>query len=321
MLKAGNFSQTIPGPTTNLFKTGKCIGGGNQGEVFELFVDKAHRTFGSSLDENLVIKIIEKGKPAESNERNALEFFQNANTFSLPGMTKSYTGFDLDGKFHFISERAASNLKELLGSKPGSDINIVWLRKQSRDLAEALLNIHESGGDSIGMHHDIRRSNILVFPNQNSQLKLTDWGYTAVQKAAHFTKQSSANPPYSPPESAPPLPAGQARNQSEETAQPHDIWALGRIFLDLLVWVKEGQNGYTSFRNDVKNGGRKFWVEIENAEKIKSQVLSQVVKDVLAKYQLSNDKETKHLAGVIEEMLKIDASGRLLAKEVFEQLS
>ena len=125
-----------------------------------------------------------------------------------------------------------------------------WFLDQLRSLADALREIHNlqtTGGpastDNLiapgpkmqksGWHHDIKPENILFFRDRRSRygkLCIADFGSGKVhtyRSGSINTKSANGTLTYEPPEA-----------QSEgRTSRPYDVFSLGCVFLELLIWA------------------------------------------------------------------------------------
>jgi serine/threonine protein kinase len=111
-----------------------------------------------------------------------------------------------------------------------------WLRGEMLGLAQAVDSIHNLRSGQAGYIKDIKPENIIVFKSRNNELQLTDWGCAGVKSlpAGSSSSHKSINGGdlvYYPPES---------EIDSERTSRPHDIWSLGCVFFELMVWYCEG---------------------------------------------------------------------------------
>ncbi|KAK7181489.1 CMGC/DYRK protein kinase [Paraphaeosphaeria sporulosa] len=62
--------------------------------------------------------------------------------------------------------------------------------------------------------------------------KFTDWGRAKVNEL-----EPGGDSPKSPPRLTPPYrPPGVDEDRDEPASRPHDIWTLGFVFVDMLVW-------------------------------------------------------------------------------------
>lgn len=122
---------------------------------------------------------------------------------------------------------------------------IIWLLEQARGLCNALECLHnyntldkddqESGEQRIGFHHDLKPANILLFGTdfKKTTWKLCDFGSGTIKRVAssndsiYNRKASTGDPIYSAPEYV----------VDGKVSRPKDIWSLGCIFVEVLVWI------------------------------------------------------------------------------------
>ncbi|KAF2035538.1 kinase-like protein [Setomelanomma holmii] len=139
-------------------------------------------------------------------------------------------------------------------SKRSKTMNEFWLLKQMWGIAGALANIHNPRRERRGYHHDIKPHNMLVFKESANTIKFTDWGCASFDDYRGNTASPTSGRhgmfPYLPPESFGGVP----------TSRPHDIWSLGCVFVELLVWFIEGIPQLDQFTRTVADanvpGGR-----------------------------------------------------------------
>jgi serine/threonine protein kinase len=126
---------------------------------------------------------------------------------------------------------------------------ITWYTTQLRGLSGALQYIHNfslptSEGMAvkhrIGFHHDLKPVNILLFKSGGDpaiyEWKISDFGSGFVsdfsdddQESVYNTKPSTGDPIYTGPEFA----------LEGRVSRPKDVWSLGCIFLETMIWVAE----------------------------------------------------------------------------------
>jgi serine/threonine protein kinase len=129
---------------------------------------------------------------------------------------------------------------------------------QLRGLADALMNLHSFRGGSY-RHGDIKPENVLRFMGQKEKESLTDIGVlklsglglarhhstaTQLRQARTTTRYNTRR--YEPPESATTFNQGRSRR--------YDIWSMGCIMLEFLVWTLYGHDGLVSFENRLAGG-------------------------------------------------------------------
>ena len=137
---------------------------------------------------------------------------------------------------------------------------VLWLLRQFRGLAQALKDIHNlsvastspsssslgpqhAGMRKAGYHHDLKPENILSFPKPNSTystFKVADFGSGKVntyRSGSVNTRSPTGTPTYEPPEA----------KMEGRTSRPYDLWSLGCVFLQLLIWAVFEYQAITDF--------------------------------------------------------------------------
>ena len=128
-----------------------------------------------------------------------------------------------------------------------------WLLKQTTGLCDAIKYLHDyelpdtSSGNMlytmrrIGFHHDLKPANILLYGEDTDKMiwKLGDFGSGAVKyvsstsrESIYNRKASTGDPIYSAPEYV----------VEGKVSRPKDIWSLGCIFLEVLLWILSHSN-------------------------------------------------------------------------------
>ena len=127
---------------------------------------------------------------------------------------------------------------------------LLWLLEQLLGLADALRNLHNfadpqnSGPSSTlaaahpevrksGWHHDIKPENILYYRDIGAKhgiLKMADFGSGKVhiyRSGSVNTRSPNGTLTYEPPEA----------KYENATSRPYDVWSLGCVLLELLIWA------------------------------------------------------------------------------------
>ena len=128
-----------------------------------------------------------------------------------------------------------------------------WLLEQTTGLCDAIKYLHDyrlpdtNSSDKpytmrrIGFHHDLKPANILLYgaDMNNTIWKLGDFGSGAVRyvsstsrESIYNRKASTGDPIYSAPEYV----------VEGKVSRPKDIWSLGCIFLEVLIWALDHSN-------------------------------------------------------------------------------
>ncbi|KAF2692158.1 hypothetical protein K458DRAFT_241510, partial [Lentithecium fluviatile CBS 122367] len=135
-----------------------------------------------------------------------------------PHLTRHFTGLTYDESYYLTSERAKYDLESFMEDNKGGETDIThgfaWFLQQMKGLTGALRTTHTQRDNQTGFRHDIKLKNVLVFVNGQTspQFRWTDG-------APH--------------------------------RRAHDIWSLGCMYLEILVWYSGGQERLDKFGTDM----------------------------------------------------------------------
>lgn len=314
-------------------------GRGAFGEVWEVKIHSDQHPFlrGANEDSQFAMKVTQH----EGREQNYHRAMAGLNHSHL---VKCLASFTLGAKYQMIYELASCDLEDFIQkhpcATPRSGLTSSWLAQQLAGLAGALQVVHNPDGSTSsndasslgvpktnsaksGYIHDIKPENILVFIYRGNVcwLRLSDFSCAKVvdfvatisgKRDSYKTGTKSGTPIYRAPES-----------QDGATSRPYDMWSLGCVYLELLVWYVEGYQALVSFRNDreaqVRPGGifdEGFYSEVSPGN---VQLREPVVKKI---GELSNSckGELKEIVDVIPSLLRIKPKERLSASQLASKL-
>ncbi|KXH68995.1 CMGC protein kinase [Colletotrichum salicis] len=129
-----------------------------------------------------------------------------------------------------------------------------WIAKQLLGITDALQFIHDpkvldaDGNRLYGRHGDIKPENILWFDSSfdRGNLVLSDLGLTRTHRKESRSNRPGAqipvSPNYRPPEC-------DIDGNDGRISRSFDIWTLGCLFLEFVVWALEGWEGYCRFKD------------------------------------------------------------------------
>jgi serine/threonine protein kinase len=185
-------------------------------------------------------------------------------------------------------------------SKPNLSEELwLWLIEQCYGIVEAVAFIHNPGNAMknlegkrlYGRHGDIKPENVLWFIKRQSAggrgaLVLSDLGLAAVHRDTSRSnipgEAIPRTPNYRPPECDMDGPNG-------HISRSFDIWTMGCLFLEFIIWALEGWDGRVDFRfsrceSAYLNGETDVFFDIKRTEKesAKSEYVFQV-KDAVTK--------------------------------------
>jgi serine/threonine protein kinase len=191
-------------------------------------------------------------------------------------LIKLLATYKFRGQYHLMFPFAISNLRQFWEQKEihWSHEIFTWSLKQLHGIASALHTIHnfrsstsDSGSvhnisqtdrflgplvnsgeeERYGRHGDIKPENILRMagpPGSLGILQIADLGlgtfHTLGSRSNVEAKSVGGSPTYLPPECALNLPISRA----------YDIWSLGCVFLEFVIWLLDGPQGLAKFADD-----------------------------------------------------------------------
>jgi serine/threonine protein kinase len=125
--------------------------------------------------------------------------------------------------------------------------------EQLRGLAEALEATHNRGGGVGVRHGDLKPENILRFwpkpKNIFGTLKIGDWGLAKYHNTATVLRGESTTTKYGTTLYEPPeVELGNVTILGRQ----YDVWSMGCIILELIIWLLYGYENVTRFREEVK---------------------------------------------------------------------
>ena len=138
--------------------------------------------------------------------------------------------------------------------------------QQFYGLSKALCKVHKSDKDHY-RHGDLKPENILWFKDNDKfgTLKIGDWGLakkhnlaTRLRTNKTVTKHGTLR--YEPPEAL-----------GSKRSRLYDIWAIGCVMLEHIIWMLYGWGGVVKFTNSVKGEGQSAEVpfyELETNEEL-----------------------------------------------------
>jgi len=246
------------------------LGEGGFGIVYKVYIDPDHHVFSSDRNRPYALKIFkELGSRTELDFKRESETLSTLSTLPHPHITPHLASWTQDSKFYMLFPCAETHLGQFLRTRPNPELDntfVLWLLQQLKGLADGVRHIHNLGPSGLGpeamardprrptkrgrtgFHHDLRPQNILVFVDDNVGdrppsitdfvLKISDFGTAKisnmlshsgfVEKSSYKTRNlSHGDTVYGAPDFA----------LMGETSRPYDVWSLGCIFLEILLWT------------------------------------------------------------------------------------
>jgi serine/threonine protein kinase len=266
-------------------------------------------------------------------------------------LLKCLASFVFSSKYHMIYEKADCNIEVFMRKNPNprslANLTTDDLAQQLFGLADALCFIHNQGSpDSTpstnllgvpqvsarktGYIHDIKPENLLMFiynqPGKKSYwIRLSDFSCAKVvdilttvsgkNRHSYKTVSKSGTPVYRAPEATP---------EGGQTSRPYDLWSLGCVYLELLVWFLDGYDALKQFReereglvspNTFEDEG--FYYTPTEGEPFR---LRDVVTEKIDSVSNRTEGHLKTIADMIPQLLKIDPEKRPNAEQLVKKL-
>lgn len=233
---------------------------------------------------------------------------------------------------------ADGDLHHFLTSRPPpsapSDVGD-WLVEQMLAVCDALGYVHEhivpraEDGQPptrrVGFHHDLKPANILLFPTSQrdrAAWKITDFGSGAVRhlsldsaEVLYNRTPSTGDPVYSAPEYV----------VEGRVSQPKDVWSLGCIFFEALIWaltpeagaVKRFRKTRDVYKRDNPDNAPAYWCQKVDGK----PYVNFAVTEELAVAEARAQEETLYrpVIGLVKQMMAVEPEKRPTAAQLCKQ--
>ncbi|KAG5745528.1 hypothetical protein H9Q70_011775 [Fusarium xylarioides] len=254
----GNFKRVLPSKAIFPVTYEKSIPGKNEGpDSPRLWQAKVHPGYSHKLEDDLVVFKVYQGTRGHDMYTAETNIYSKLPLGTDSAITRTFTGFSFPESQRSIAVFEHANGGSLIDffhtkSPPSSSENILLFWKAMLKLIETVAILHgELSRNSSGLvHQDIRPENILVFSKDEkdsfSSIDFKFNGSTLFEPNRppfpdpKIALKENRNHMYLPPEYPSNLPA----MHSTEA----DIWSLGAVFSDTLVWSISGEIGRQRYR-------------------------------------------------------------------------
>ncbi|EWZ86176.1 serine/threonine protein kinase [Fusarium oxysporum f. sp. lycopersici MN25] len=201
---------------------------------------------------------------------------------------------------------------------------IIWMLDQMVGLCSALSLLADKGY----RHGDLKPANILLFPEKSGsyRLKITDVGLSklhilATSRRLNGTTAKATTRRYSPPEFDLLFDDdGEPVEDSDDIklSRKFDVWSLGCVFIEFLIWAKLGRQKYKEFDRSMKRD-RRFWdsgrKDLDDKVKERIQNLEDAVEET------PGDKVVQRVLELaLKQMLLVDSDDRSSASDIHKEL-
>ncbi|KAF3011217.1 hypothetical protein E8E13_011625 [Curvularia kusanoi] len=342
-----NWDKCIAKPINFTEDEESLLGSGTFGNVYEIELHSSQHslTSGCNKDGTFAMKVTSLQGTREVSFHRAMTSIPPHNH-----LLRCLASFVFGSKYHMIYEKADSDVEKFMKSHPdpqrSSGMTATDLAQQLFGLVSALAAIHNQNSvsneknnnllsvpplhtEKAGYIHDIKPENILVFAYKQNERKrswfrLSDFSCAKINdvqtsvsgnnRNSWKTKSKSGTPIYRAPESY----------GNGGTSRPYDLWSLGCVYLEFLVWFLEGYASLDAFRTarecEVSPGGREdegFYFKPTESDDFR-------LRDVVLKKITSVRKLCRGplvaIADTVPKLLQIDPRQRPTAEKLVKTL-
>jgi serine/threonine protein kinase len=215
----------------------------------------------------------EEFKLAADIEATNLEELRNIDD---PHLIKAIAYITLGRRHYFMFPWATfGSLRDFCAEDPPKlDVSYLkWIFGQLSGLSGAISKLHYSEESMESWRHgDLKPDNILVFDNgyatqarghDTCTFVITDVGLTkkhnlATEDRKNATRTQSGTIMYEPPEAE-----LDQQDPEKGRSRRYDIWSMGCIYLEVIIWLMYGADELKRFRNEI-DGNRRFYVLVQS---------------------------------------------------------
>ncbi|KAI8213173.1 Mitogen-activated protein kinase kinase kinase YODA [Colletotrichum sp. SAR 10_76] len=179
-----------------------------------------------------------------------------------------------ENRYFMFQWADGGNLRDFWKSHPWPELNANLVREsisQLRGLADALAVLHNYKGEGNYRHGDLKPENILRFQDKTflGTLKIADLGLakrhteaTDARLGSTTTRYGTAR--YEPPEAI--------TNKTKARSRLYDVWSLGCIMLEYIIWLLYGYTGVRVFTEALLDDTGCFYRTEKDGNQTKAEV-------------------------------------------------
>ena len=267
-------------------------------------------------------------------------------------LVKCLASFIYSSKYYMIYEKADCNVEEFMLNNPHPQslptLTLGDFAQQLFGLADGLSFVHNQGRlesdrsnkllsvpglslDKTGYFHDIKPENLLMFVyDENDKktywIRLSDFSCAKVVDLVASVSGQHRHSWRSMSKSGTPIYRAPETSDTGRTSRPYDLWSLGCVYLELLVWFLDGYGSLVQFREARKGlvspHGREdqgFYFTRDEGEPARYEVRSAVV-EKMEDISKRCKGHLKDIADTIPRLLQVNPDRRPTAIELVKLL-
>ena len=316
-------------------------GRGANAKVYAIRIHEDYHNFTPNRNEKMALKILNMTLDDES-RNDECDVLRTLAEVPHDHLIPFYASWTYNQRYHMLFPLAKCDLYSYLKKTPAPSLaseKVLWLIAQMAGLAAAVNHIHYLGPAGLGpsgkttdgitrpricAHMDLSLKNVLLF--KGDIMKISDFGTAKIREIVSgesvvgLHRNGGGNLEYAAPEH---------ELTNESISRPYDIWSLGCIFLEILLWAFGKGPDLEAFRQErlispqQPSGGRTAAFYYRNGTTF---ALKSTVEDRLHWLQEEALKQTlykdvfKLLVAEVRKMLQIKRKMRSISGEVSNNL-
>ena len=349
---------------TDDVKQSACCGSGAYSNVYRVRINPDHHRLSKvssiSLFRSLKTNLLQnrnadfalkefKDRPhrVDNDFQRELRVLDELRKYPLRHIVTHLATWTQGGRYYMLFPYAQCNLRQYMKwvqfGVPTKE-NIIWLIRRFRGLAEAVKGIHDLSGTGglqpapnldtrplgdrkAGYHHDLKPENILFYriTGTRGTFEISDFGSGKVhtyRSGSYNTSSANGTLTYEPPEAAKP---------GGKTSRPYDVWSLGCVFLELLIWAVLGFRAVEAFRGerlDRRFPGSQtdiveddaFWQMLQNGDITVRKSVDKWTKTLREAILQQSNQPFKEVLDLVVKMLETVKETRISALDLYDTL-
>ena len=306
------------------------LGRGSFGTVYRVKINSSHLDFDTSpRTQYFALKTFNGHGDTASIYKQEIENLRVLSERPQENIVSHHSSWlDSKGKFNILFDPAFMNLREMMDNEhpdPEKPLVITSLLQQFRGLAHGLKHIHRSLN---GYHLDLKPSNILVMGDpSNPEIQYTmpkfmigDLGSASLGVSEDHNRGSSSLEAPKPGTKTYGAPEARSGNAYVAKGRPLDMWSLGCILLEVMVWCFTGPDTQplrARLNDGIPAPHRQqdaFWYQDPVGRIQLRPSVTAAIHNL--RETLSESREVMSTIGLIEGLLEIDPAKRFNAEQL-----
>ncbi|KAJ0346326.1 hypothetical protein KNSL1_007568 [Colletotrichum chrysophilum] len=179
-----------------------------------------------------------------------------------------------ENRYFMFQWADGGNLRDFWKSHPTPEFDANLVREsvtQLRGLADALAALHNYKGEGNYRHGDLKPENILRFEDKTfvGTLKIADMGLAKRHTEATDARLGPTNTKYGTARYEPPE---AVTNKLKARSRLYDVWSLGCIILEYIIWFLYGYDGVREFTEALLDDTGCFYRTEKDGNQTKAEV-------------------------------------------------